>query len=106
MTTTTLIPTYNQKSYSITTSVDNIQCNIVMNWNFRTEHYHFSVLLQDGTYIVEGQKLIVGYPIQTSQMFEAGIKGAFYLTPQADTVEDNATTRESIADNFLFSYVT
>jgi hypothetical protein len=106
MTTTTLLPLFNDKAHSYSVSVDNIACSITMIWNNRAEHFHMSVQLADGTSVVEGMKLAVGHPIQTSQMYSKGLTGVFLLTPVSTSVADTPSTREYIADNYVFSYIT
>lgn len=105
MITSTYIPVTNDVAFSFSINLENILCNISFFWNYRTEHYHFTVKLQDGTSVIEGMKCIEMYPMKTSSMYANGLTGVFYMTPISDTVEDNADTRKSISDNFVFSYV-
>lgn len=101
---TSVLPLFNDKYFSYSTSVDNIAVNITAVWNTRTEHYHLTVSLTDGTIIIEGVKMVVGYPIFTTQSFVAGLSGGFYIFPISDLVEDNAATREALADNYFLTY--
>ncbi len=105
MITSTYIPVVNDISFSFSITLENILCNISLSWNYRTEHYHFTVKMQDGTNVIEGMKCVPMYPMKTSTMFANGLTGVFYMTPISETVEDNSDTRKSIADNFVFSYV-
>jgi hypothetical protein len=105
MITSTYIPVSNDVAFSFSITLENILCNLSFFWNYRTEHYHFTVKLQDGTSVIEGMKCISMYPMKTSTMFANGLTGVFYMTPASETIEDNAETRKNIAENFVFSYV-
>lgn len=101
---TTLLPTYNEPAFSFQTTLDDVSVFFDVVWNNRTEHYHLTLTLEDGTLLLDGQKLIVGCPINTSAMFANNLRGAFNLVPIDNNIEDNATARENWVDNFMFSY--
>jgi hypothetical protein len=105
MITSTYIPVPNDVAFSFSITLENILCNLSFFWNYRTEHYHFTVKLQDGTSVIEGMKCISMYPMKTSTMFANGLTGVFYMTPVSETVEDTVDTRKNITENFVFSYV-
>ena len=105
MITSTFIPVSNDVAFSFSITLENILCNLSFFWNYRTEHYHFTVKLQDGTSVIEGMKCSSMYPMKSSTMFANGLTGVFYMTPASETIEDNVETRKNIAENFVFSYV-
>lgn len=106
MTTITLLPLFNEYDFSYSSSLNGISVNLRFIWNTRTLHHHLTVSLKDGAVVVDGVKLVRGYPIQTSAMYENGLEGVFFFTPLSDSIEDNSDTRLKCADNFVFSYST
>lgn len=107
MTVSTLIlPLYNDYFYSYSTTLENLSVTLRFEWSARTEHFHFSVILKDGTILVEGQKLVPSFPIQTFAMYENGLTGVFFYTPISSSTEDSGAARLKSADNYILSYST
>ena len=104
MSVTTIIPIFDSSNFTYSTSVDGVDVEVACVWNTKTTHYHLTVSLRDGTVLIDGNKMVVGYPIFNTASLNAGLKGAFYLFTFNDTIEDIAETRENIAANFILTY--
>lgn len=100
-----IIPVSSDAFFNYTISLDNVDVRLSFIWNSRTEHYHITVQLRDGSVLAEGLKLVAGSYSLTSSMFAAGLKGGFTLVPTTDVIEDNATTRRDWVNNFILSYI-
>lgn len=99
-----ILTTFTDTDFSYSTSLSNIAVNLRFTYNYRTEHYHLTATLRDGTELVSGQKLCVGAAISNAVMFDKGLTGIFRLVPLTDDVEDNATTRKDMPANYILSY--
>lgn len=104
MATYALLNTFTDSDFSYSTSLNNVALNLRFTYNHRTEHYHLTVTMRDGTELVSGQKLCVGSGIANAAMFDKGLTGIFMLIPRTDSIEDNATTRKDMPANYIFSY--
>lgn len=102
---TYLLPLYNDNYYTYTTNLGISSVRLSFLWNGKTTAYHLTVSLPDGTVVIDGVRLVPNFKILTSASFAAGLKGAFFLNPINQGIEDNETNRKNLADNYLFSYV-
>lgn len=102
--TVTLLPLYNQASVQYSVNLGTSACTLLFNFNNRTGYYHLTVTLSDGTIVMNGRKVVPRTNIFTSDMYDKGLKGSFYLQPKEDSIIESPETIMFWADNYLFSF--
>ena len=104
MTTVTVFDVSSDAAFSFQTSLDSVLVYLSFVWNSRTEHYHLTVKLSDGTVVLDGQKCTILSPIISSAMWEAGLRGSFSIVPISYSIVESAETRRNWQQNYIFSY--
>jgi hypothetical protein len=99
-----LLPIYNQPSFQYFVTLNNVGCTLLFNYNARSGYYHLTVTISDGTVVMGGRKVVPKFEIFTSEMYEKGPKGSFYLTPKEDGIVESTDTIMFWADNYLLSF--
>jgi hypothetical protein len=105
MTTFAIIPTFSDKDFSYSTTLNGYDISIRFIYNTRTSHYHITATMRDGTTVLEGRKLVASNPISSSEMFAVGLTGYFRLIPLNENVSDTESTLKNLPENYIFVYI-
>ena len=105
MLTVTPLPLYNDASFSYSVTLSNVSVNLVFTYNNRSQHFHLTATLRDGTVLLEGRKIVPRYNIFSTEMFEAGVTGSFYLFPTDDATTESEATTKLWVNYYLFGYI-
>ena len=101
----TVLRLYNLYANTYTTTIENVDVLLTFFWNTRTAHYHMDMQLRDGTYLLQGQKMVVGSPVLSTAMYSAGIVGNIVVVPLNDNVEETTDSRKGWSSNYALSYI-
>lgn len=74
------LPLFSDPITSYSVDVEGVNRTIVFKWNNRTSNWHFDLINDDGTVVVEGIKLVPNYPMLVDyQLEEKDLTGYFCL---------------------------
>lgn len=87
-----------------TATVDDVFVNIRSVWNSRSKHRHLTVILSDGTVLIDGRKIVDDYVMFSSDMYKYGMTGGF-IAAKLPNIESTEDTRKYWSDNYTFAYI-
>ncbi len=98
------LPLYSSPFYSYTISLQNNNYEITFLWNERSKAWYFDLAKEDGTFIVEGQKVVTNYPILLSYSIP-NLTGYFWLEPYSDKTQYSEDIAREIYNHYFLSYI-
>lgn len=102
----TALPLYADPVFSYSVSLEGQNIELRFYTNTRQNRYHFDVVADDGSIILEGLPLLPNTPIGDKyDLSEFGLTGYFYLGLFNQDVDFSALSSTSLVDYCYFLYI-
>ena len=99
----TNLPLFKSSFYTYRISLQQNNYELTFLWQDKTKSWHLDLAREDGTYIVQGERIVPEYPMLESLKIE-NLTGYFWLQPYAPSTVYADVARE-LPEYYFFSYI-